>query len=363
VREYALTMAVVAAVTYLATPYARRLATRIGALTEVRDRDTHTVPTPRLGGLAMYAGVACGLLVASRLPTLQRIFDTSEARGVLYGGAVIVVIGALDDKWGLDALTKLAGQVIAAGVMVMQGLQLLFLPVPRYGLLSLQPSVGIPATIFLVVLTVNAVNFIDGLDGLAAGVSGIAAAAFFTYSYELSVVHHFDRATPPTLICAVLVGACAGFLPHNFHPARLFMGDSGAYLLGLMLAAATISLTGSLDFNALRGADFVPILLPLLLPVAVLAVPVLDLVWAVLRRTRAGRSPFSPDKAHLHHRLLELGHSKRRTVLLMYLWVALIAGTAVAVGVTGATIVFAVAGGLALLLLVASGVPRVRRSA
>ena len=154
------------------------------------------------------------------------------------GGGIIVLLGAIDDRWGLDALTKLAGQILAAGVMVLQGVQLLYLPVPRYGTLVLTPETGVPATVLLIVLTINAVNFVDGLDGLAAGVVGIAALAFFAYSYELSVVHRFDRATPPTLITAVLAGACLGFLPHNFNPARVFMGDSGSMLIGLMLAAA-----------------------------------------------------------------------------------------------------------------------------
>jgi UDP-GlcNAc:undecaprenyl-phosphate GlcNAc-1-phosphate transferase len=359
VREYALTLTVVAAVTYLLTPAARRLAVAVGALARVRDRDVHTIPTPYGGGAAMYLGVLAGLLVASRLPTLQRIFTTSDARGVLLGGAVLVAVGALDDRFQLDALTKLAGQILAAGVMVLQGVQLLYLPIPRYGTLSLGPDIGVPLTVLLVVLTVNAVNFVDGLDGLAAGVVAIASIAFFVYSYQLSVVHRFDRATAPTLITAVLTGACVGFLPHNFTPARVFMGDSGSMLLGLMLASATISLTGRIDPSAI---NFFPAILPLLLPIAVLAVPFVDLLLAVFRRTRTGRSPFSPDKQHIHHRLLEIGHSHGRAVVIMYLWSALIAGGAVAVSLSGdrPMLVFAVTLGLAALLVVASGVPRVR---
>src|SRR3954454_6775506 len=272
-REYLLAALVAAAVTYLLTPLARRFAERIGAYTPVRDRDVHTIPTPRLGGLGMFAGVAAGLLVASRLPTLQRVFDTTEARGVLYGGPVLAATGAADDKWGLDALTKLAGQILAAGVMVLEGVQLLYLPVPGGGALSLGPDLGVPLTVLCVVVTINAVNFIDGLDGLAAGVVGIASLAFFAYSYELSVVHHFDRAAAPTLLTAVLTGACIGFLPHNFNPARVFMGDSGSMLLGLMLSAATVSLTGRIDPTAVSAVDFAPALLPLLLRLAVLAVP------------------------------------------------------------------------------------------
>jgi UDP-GlcNAc:undecaprenyl-phosphate GlcNAc-1-phosphate transferase len=362
VREYVLTSLVVAVVTYLLTPFVRRLAEWSGAYTPVRDRDVHTIPTPRLGGIGMFAGICAGLLVASRLPTLQRVFDTSEARGVMLGGALLVLIGAADDKWGLDALTKLAGQILAAGVMVLQGVQLLYLPVPRYGALSLSPDLGVPLTVLFVVVTINAVNFIDGLDGLAAGVVAIASLAFFAYSYELSVVHHFDRATAPTLITAVLAGACLGFLPHNFNPARVFMGDSGSMLLGLMLSAATVSLMGRLDPNAVTAGGYFPALLPLLLPLAVLAVPLIDLLLAILRRTRTGHAPWAPDKLHLHHRLLLIGHSHARAVLILYLWSALIAGAAVSVAFAGHRPLLVLAGflGAAAVLLVASNVPRLR---
>jgi UDP-GlcNAc:undecaprenyl-phosphate GlcNAc-1-phosphate transferase len=363
VREYLLTILVVAGVTYLLTPFARRVAVGIGALARVRDRDVHTIPTPKLGGLAMYLGVAAGLLVASRLPTLQQIFASSVARGVLAGGGLVVALGALDDRFELDALTKLAGQILAAGVMVLEGVQLLFIPFPHTQL-SLGPDIGVPATVVLVVLTINAVNFVDGLDGLAAGIVGIASLAFFAYSYSLSVVHHFDPATAPTLLTAACFGACLGFLPHNFSPARVFMGDSGSMLLGLMLAAATVSLTGQLDGNAIRHQDIFPVLLPLIVPLAVLAVPLADLLFAVVRRTRLGQAPWSPDKAHLHHRLLRMGHSHARAVLVMYFWSALIAGAAVAVAVTnGLVAVLIVAGGIAVLLVLASRGPRAARAA
>lgn len=361
-REYLLTACLAAAVTYLLTPLARRLAERVGALTAVRDRDVHTVPTPRLGGLAIFGGFLAGLLVASRLPALEQVFRTSDALGVVFGGLVVVVIGMADDRWGLDALTKLAGQILAAGVMVLQGVQLLYLPIPRYGALSLGPDLGVPLTVLFVVVTINAVNFIDGLDGLAAGVVAIAAMAFFAYSYQLSVTYHFQRANPPTLLMAVLAGACIGFLPHNFNPARIFMGDTGSMLLGLILSAATISLIGQQDPNAISTLGLFPTLLPLLLPLGVLAVPLVDLLLAVIRRTRGGRAPWTPDKRHLHHRLLMLGHSHARTVLLMYLWTGLIAGTAVSTAFTHhrPLLVLAVFAGGAAVLLVASSIPLLR---
>lgn len=361
-REYVLTGVLVAAVTYLLTPYARRFAIATHAFTEVRERDVHTIPTPRLGGIAMFFGICAGLLVASRLPTLQRVFQTSDVQGVLFGGGVLVLLGAADDRWGLDALTKLAGQIIAAGVMVLQGVQLLFLPIPGHGALSLGSDLGVPITILFVVVTINAINFIDGLDGLAAGVVAIASLSFFAYSYELSVVHHFDRATAPTLLTAVLAGACIGFLPHNFNPARIFMGDSGSMLLGLVLAAATLSLTGQLDPNALPADDFAPGLLPLLLPLAVFAIPFGDLVLAVVRRSRAGQAPWAPDKRHLHHRLLTLGHSHARAVVMMYMWSALIAGGTVTIALSHGRPLLVISMVLigAAMLIVASSVPRLR---
>jgi UDP-GlcNAc:undecaprenyl-phosphate GlcNAc-1-phosphate transferase len=186
--------------------------------------------------------------------------------------------------------------------------------------------------------------------------------SFFAYSYELSVVHHIDRATPPTLITAVLAGACIGFLPHNFNPARVFMGDTGSMLLGLMLAAATISLTGTLDPSAIPAHDFGPALLPLILPVAVLAVPLVDLVLAVLRRSRAGMAPWAPDKQHLHHRLLTIGHSHARAVIIMYMWSALIAGGTVSIAFsrTRSMLVLSILLALAAVLVVAVNIPRLR---
>jgi UDP-GlcNAc:undecaprenyl-phosphate GlcNAc-1-phosphate transferase len=217
-------------------------------------------------------------------------------------------------------------------------------------------------TVFWILGMINAINFIDGLDGLAAGVVAISSLSFFAYSYELSVVHHFDRATAPTLLAAVLAGACIGFLPHNFNPAKIFMGDSGSMLLGLVFSAATVSLTGQLDPNALGYYGLVPTLLPLLLPLALLAIPLGDLVLAIVRRSRAGQAPWAPDKQHLHHRLLTLGHSHARAVLIMYTWSGLIAGGTVALGLSHGRplVVTAVVLAAIATLLVATNVPRLR---
>ncbi len=329
-RNYLLTLFVATAVTYLLTPISRWAALRWGAMASPRDRDVHSVPVPRWGGTAMLAGVLAGFVVASHLPLLRQVVRSSgDLRAIASGAVVICLVGVVDDRWPLDALTKFAGQVLAAGVMVLQGVQLLWLPIG--GAYVLPRELGAALTVLVVLVTVNAVNFVDGLDGLLAGVVAICAGAFFLYSYLLTVERGLERATTATLVCAVLVGVCLGFWPHNAYPARLFMGDSGSMLLGLLLASSAVSLTGQLDPNALQGQVIAAAVLPLVLPVLVLAVPLVDLCLAVIRRTRAGRSPFSPDKQHLHHRLLEIGHSQRRAVVIMYAWTALIAFGAVAV--------------------------------
>ena len=350
-REYLLCLLAAAAVTYLTVPLSRKLALRWGALAEVRDRDVHDKPTPRLGGLAMFAGLAVGLLLASKLPLMSTVF-VDGARiplALLSGAAIIVLLGVIDDRWSLAAPTKFAGQVLAASVMAVQGIAIIWLPIG--GTLVLDPVTSVLLTVLVVLVTINAINMVDGLDGLAAGIVGIAAIAFFAYSYLLSVEIGFERATMATLISALLAGMCLGFLPHNVFPARIFMGDTGSMLLGLLLAASIITLSGQVDPSAIEGGTLLPALLPILLPLAVMAVPLLDLALAVVRRTRRGRSPFAPDKQHMHHRLLEVGHSQRRAVLLMYGLAAVIAGTAVALAfVPVGYALLILASGMALLI-------------
>lgn len=366
-REYVVVLLTAGLVTFLTTPVVRMVAIRLRMMASPRERDVHVIPTPRGGGVAMYLGVAAAVLVASRLPALQRTFEDSQTAAVLIAGGLICALGVLDDKWGLDALTKLTGQIAAAGVMVLIGVQLLyvFLPVADIGTLSLGPEIGVPLTLLLTVLTVNAVNFIDGLDGLAAGVSAIAALAFFAYSYGLGAAGYDDVASAPTLITAVLAGACLGFLPHNFSPARIFMGDSGSMLVGLMLSAAAVSATGQADPQSFdSAANLLPLALPLLVPIAVLSIPFIDLVMAVVRRSLRGRSPFAPDKMHLHHRLLAIGHSHRRAVLVMYFWAALLSFGAVGLSITGGKV--ELLAGVAVLVVLGVVVvlsPRTRRAA
>jgi UDP-GlcNAc:undecaprenyl-phosphate GlcNAc-1-phosphate transferase len=331
VREYLLVLLASAALTYLTVPVVRWYAVRWNVMAEIRDRDVHAFPIPRLGGVAMYLGFLAGMLVASQLGFVSAVFtDSKDAIAVISGGTLIFLVGVVDDIWGLDSLTKAAGQILAAGVMVVQGVQLLWLPFN--GVTVLDYNTSIIVTVLLVVVTVNAINFVDGLDGLAAGIIGIGSLAFFAFSYLLTVEKGFDRATTATLLTAILAGMCAGFLPHNFNPARIFMGDSGSMLAGLLLSASVITLAGKLDPYAVGDAALLAPLMPLVLPFAVLAVPLIDLLLAVVRRTGARRSPFAPDKQHLHHRLLEIGHTQRQAVLVMYLWAsALAVGSAVSV--------------------------------
>ena len=327
-REYLLCLAAAAAVTYLMTPLVRAAAIRFGALAEIRDRDVHAEVTPRWGGLAMVVGMAAAVALATRLPLMSTIFvDHDQIRALALGSAVIVVLGVMDDRWALDAPTKLVGQIFAAGVMAMQGLTLVWLPIN--GTLILDPSLSVLLTIVVVVISINAVNMVDGLDGLATSIVGSGAAAFFAYSYFLSVENGYQRAALATLVSASLVGVCIGFLPHNWYNARIFMGDTGSMWLGLLLAGSSIMLTGQVDPGSITGSSLLPAFLPIILPFSILAVPLLDLLLAVFRRTRKGRSLFSPDKQHLHHRLLDLGHGQERAVLIMATFTTVIAFGAV----------------------------------
>ncbi|MEP6853030.1 MAG: MraY family glycosyltransferase [bacterium] len=363
--EYALVLLVAATGSFLLTPIARRIALRWGAVASPRDRDVHAIDTPRLGGIALLGGLSLAILVAHSLPTLQSTFaNGSEATGVLLAATMLCALGALDDRYELDSLTKLAGQVAAAGVMVLVGgVQLLQISLPwgSADTISLGPDNGVPLTILFTVLAINAVNFIDGLDGLAAGVTAIAALAFFAFSYHLAAVSYYDVAAAPTLLAAALAGTCLGFLPHNFAPARIFMGDSGSMFAGLVLAAVGVTASGRIDPQSFGTLVSLPAALALLIPLSVLALPLADLVLAVVRRVRHGRSPFSPDKQHLHHRLMEMGHSHRRAVLLLYFWSALVAFGGVAVTFTqGPWLVIGVLAGLTLLGMLMSAVPRLR---
>lgn len=364
-REYLLVFLVALSVTYLLTVIAREIALRTGAVAAVRDRDVHAEPIPYLGGLAMLGGLCAAYLVARELPFLGRsegfVFD--DAGVVLLAGTLVCAVGVIDDIFDLDALTKLGGQVLAAGLLVALGVRFYYFPGADGTQFALDDAQGALLTLLVVIGTMNAVNFVDGLDGLAAGIVGIGAAAFFLYCYTVSAQNNLTLVTTGALLSAALAGACAGFLPHNFHPARLFMGDSGSMLIGLVLSASTLTLTGQfVGMPTVGGNSLFVTVLPVLLPISLLMVPMVDLVLAVVRRTRAGRSPMSADKQHLHHRLLEIGHSQRRAVLIMWLWAFTLAAGAVLVSLFDDPRVWWSLGSmLALTILMTFVLPKVHR--
>ncbi len=364
-RELLLVGLTAAAITYLLTSLVRVIAIRVGAVAVPRVRDVHTIPTPRLGGVGMFAGVVAAIVLAANLPALNRGFAyTNDMGAVVTAGAVIVIVGIIDDRWGLDALTKFVGQLTAAGVMVVMGVSWLQVPVPfgNIGTIVLDPFQSGLLTVVITVATINAVNFIDGLDGLAAGLGLISASAICMFSLGLLRDQGGDVSYyPPALISVALAGACLGFLPHNFSPARIFMGDSGAMLIGLMLAAASTSASGRIAVNAYGPADVFTLLSPLILVAAVVFIPMLDMLMAVVRRTRAGVGFYTPDKLHLHHRLLELGHSQRRVALIIYLWVGILAFSVAASTIFPMSVVVpAFAAGLVVAML-ATMAPRLQR--
>ena len=327
-RYYLLAMVIAAVVSFVLSVVVWRLGLRFKLYPSIRERDVHKTPTPRLGGVAMWAGVVVALLAAwfvfpliSGVDYFRLVFaDPGPPLAILGAATIIVVIGVVDDLYDLDWMTKLAGQIIAAGVLAWQGVQLVSLPIG--GSLAIgSPYMSLILTILAIVLVMNAVNFIDGLDGLVAGVTIIANGVFFIYSFVISITigqtEYFNLAA---LLTAVLIGACLGFLPLNWHPARLFMGDAGALLTGLVMATSAISVTGQIDPATISRSALLPAFIPILLPFAVLVVPLLDFGLAVLRRVSAGKSPFTADRKHLHHRLLDMGHSHFQAVLIFYSW-------------------------------------------
>jgi UDP-GlcNAc:undecaprenyl-phosphate GlcNAc-1-phosphate transferase len=292
---------------------------------EIRPRDVHQEPTPRLGGIAVFFGMLAGTFVASQVPDLAPVFENPRPIiAVLVAALLVVTLGVVDDLIELDWLTKLSGQIIAAGVVAWQGVQIVSLPIG--GLTLFSPTLSLVLTVLAIVLVMNAVNFIDGLDGLVAGVALISTAVFFLYAFVLSVgdsgATYFSLAT---LLTVVLAGGLLGFLPLNWHPAKLFLGDSGSLLVGLMMSVSAISVTGQIDPATVSPTQLLPAFLPVILPLAVLIVPLVDFMLAVVRRLRRGMSPFDADRAHLHHRLLDMGHTHRQAVLILYAWTAVLA--------------------------------------
>ena len=323
-RAYGLIALISAVVTYALTWVTLKISHKYKLYPQIRARDVHTKPTPRLGGVAMFAGFVVALSAAGLFGWFRSVFaDPVQIVAIVIAAFMITLIGFLDDLYDLDWTLKLAGQFAVAGILAWQGVQIISLPIAGLTIGSFGTS--LVATVFLTVLVMNAVNFIDGLDGLVSGVVLIGTITFFGYSYLLaqktSPSNYFNLAS---LLSAIVIGMCIGFLPHNWRPAKIFMGDSGAMLLGLLMATSALTVTGQIDPHMAGKDDLVPAFIPLILPLAILVLPLLDFTMAVLRRLRAGKSPFAADRQHIHHRLQDLGHSHVGSVLVFYIWTALI---------------------------------------
>jgi UDP-GlcNAc:undecaprenyl-phosphate GlcNAc-1-phosphate transferase len=323
---YVLTTVVAALVTWGFSLLILRLSRRFRLYPKIRERDVHTRPTPRLGGVAMFLGVLAAFGVASLIPQLAQVFsEPQKIVSILLAALIIVALGVVDDIWDLDWITKLAGQIIAGGILAFGGVTIQSVPIG--GILVQLSFTSLVLTVLAVVLVMNAVNFVDGLDGLVAGVAIIANGVFFIFTYIQQSASNIEYFNIAALVTAVLIGACVGFLPLNFHPAKMFMGDAGALLVGLLMAVSAISVTGQIDpihvdSGIIGHQDLLAGYIPILLPFAVLVIPLLDFGLAVIRRLRAGKSPFSADRKHLHHRLLDMGHTHLHAVLIFYSWTA-----------------------------------------
>jgi UDP-GlcNAc:undecaprenyl-phosphate GlcNAc-1-phosphate transferase len=368
IREYALVFGAAMLVTFVLTGVVRGFAVKVRALTPIRVRDIHRTPTPRLGGIGVYLGVTVALLLASQLPQLNQAFAaSSQLLGVVVAGGVICVVGALDDRFDLDAVTKLAAQVLAAAILVFFGVQWIVMWLPTgAGLhgttVTLDQAQSTLATVMITLVLMNAMNFIDGLDGLLAGVAAISGIGMFVFSaHVLEVSANDSAASQAPLIAVALVGACLGFLPHNFHHARIFMGDAGSMFIGMAMAAGIVEVGGTISPSTYGARTTVAALAPLVVALAVVFIPALDLLLAVVRRTKERRHPFSADQRHLHHRMLAVGHSHRGAVLVFYLWAAVISGGAVALAFTEWTNVVGPAAGGLVLAIAATFWPKVRR--
>ena len=288
----------------LLTPAVGGMARLLGVVDRPESRRLNVNPIPRLGGLAIFFGIF--------VPALAFLELGNETRGVLLGAAVATVVGAIDDFRVLKPGRKLAGQVVAAAIPPFFGVWIDHFTFPFFGPVDLPAVVGMPLTVLWIVAVMNMVNFLDGMDGLAAGVCAIAGSTYAVLALSLGKID-------PAILSAIVAGACIGFLRHNFFPARIFMGDSGALALGFLLAAVSVQ-------GLLKTASTVVLFLPLL----VLAVPIIDTSFVVARRLKHGQRVSGADQSHLHFRFLRRGFSQRRAAVTMWAWCATLAGAALA---------------------------------
>ena len=316
-------MAIAVVATAIAVPPLRMLSRRLGALAQPGDRTVHATPTPILGGSALFFGLLVALVGASQMSSFSPVFDApGNVLGVVAAATIIWMTGLIDDLRDVSAPAKVAGMVLAGSMLTLVGLTIIYFRVPFLGFTVLPPDMSALITVLWVVGMANAVNLIDGLDGLAAGIVAIGAGSFFLYGWRLLEVGVIDPTNVGPLIAVVTAGVCVGFLPFNFNPASIFMGDSGALLLGLLLAASTIAVGGQSD-DPFSGQSWF-FFAPLVIPIVILGVPLFDLVFAVVRRATKRQGVATADKQHLHHRLMNLGHGHRRAVVILWAWTAVL---------------------------------------
>jgi len=329
VRGYFIVGATAAGVTFVFTFLMRWLAPRIGAMARPGARSVHSEPTPTLGGAAMFLGLLAAMLVGSQLHQFHEMFQgSSEPIGILLAAAVMVVVGAIDDVREVSPPAKVAGQVLSGSLLSLFGVTMLYFRVPfaSYEYIVLSPDIASLLTVIGVVVLANAMNLIDGLDGLAAGIAAIAGFALFLYADRLFNAGLLEGSNIGPLVAVIVVGMAVGFLPHNFSPARIFMGDAGSMLLGLMLAVTTITVGGR-TADQFSGQTYF-FFAPLVIPIVILGVPILDTAFSFFRRLVRRQSWSQGDREHLHHRLMRLGHGPRRSVVILWCWTALLSATA-----------------------------------
>lgn len=327
--SYLAVFAAAAVVTAATTPLVLRFVERAGAIYQPNDRTVHRVPRPTMGGIAMYLGLVAALIVSGFLPFFDGVFTGPTALATLITCTLMLGLGMVDDTRGITALTKFVAQIFVAGVLVLFGVRFHYFWLPGLHTFVLSGDLGVIVTIAWAVAVPNAVNLVDGLDGLAAGMMAIAATAFFIYVVRSA--GPFGLTSDAAMLAAITCGVCVGFLPWNFHPAKIFMGDAGSMLLGMLLAITTIQGVGN-NLTQPAAGEIVQLAGAIAVPILVLIIPFLDIMLAIIRRTRRGVGIGHADKEHLHHHLMDIGHGHRQAVLLMFLWSALVSGGALAVG-------------------------------
>jgi UDP-GlcNAc:undecaprenyl-phosphate GlcNAc-1-phosphate transferase len=322
---YALVLAIATGATAALTVPARRISMRVGYVAMPAERSVHTKPIPYGGGAAMFLGFLVATLAAAAIPPFRQIFtDSPEMLGVVLAAGAMFAVGIIDDVRDMSAPAKMAGQVLAASVLYFLGVTMQEFKVPLAGFFVLTPGIIPLITAAWVIALTNAINLIDGLDGLAAGVVAIGGGALAIYGLRLEDLGLLPADNVGPLVAVIACGICLGFLPFNFNPARIFMGDAGAHFLGLLMAASTMVIGGRIPTTIPTSGVTYFFFAPLFIPFFILGVPIVDMAFAFIRRTARGTGFHTPDKEHIHHRLLRLGHGPRRSVVILWAWTAIL---------------------------------------